>query len=439
MHRTSRIKPLAAALALSLAAPLQAADDSARLEARIAELERQIAVLLAERATPKPATAAAPGTPPPAPIQATTILPNAAAGTRFSLTGFLRTDALATRTDGGEIPDGSVGRDLYVPGQIPVGGLDEGTDLDALVKWTRFNLGIDHDDGAGNAVAGRLEFDLFGGALGNEQSTNTYGLTVRHAWFSWNRWLIGQTWTNAAEIGALVDGVDIVGATDAQVFVRQAQLRYTRGPWSFSLENPESTITPAGGGARIASDDNSLPDLTARYTHRAPWGFLSGALLLRQLAYETPGAAAIDDTAAALAANLSGKLALGAADDLRFSLTGGEAIGRYIGLGVASDAELDRDGSLDAVSGVAAFVGWRHVFSPQWRANLYAAASRYDHDPSVVGTAVTEAVRSVSANLFWTPLPKLDVGAELRFAKRELESGADGDLRRLHLVARYSF
>lgn len=125
MHRTSRLKPLAAALALSLAPPLHAADDSARLEARIAELERQIAVLLAERAPPKPAAPAAPGAPPPPPpIQATSILPNAAPGTRFSLTGFLRTDALATRTDSGEIPDGSVGRDLYVPGQIPVGGLD---------------------------------------------------------------------------------------------------------------------------------------------------------------------------------------------------------------------------------------------------------------------------------------------------------------------------
>jgi len=269
-------------------------------------------------------------------------------------------------------------------------------------------------------------------ALGNEQSTNTYGLTVRHAWFSWNRWLVGQTWTNASEIGALVDGVDIVGATDAQVFVRQPQVRYTNGPWSFSLENPETTIAPAGGGARIASDDNNLPDLTARYTHRAPWGFLSGALLLRQLAYETTGTNAVDDTAVAVAGNLSGRVQLGAADDLRFSLTGGEAIGRYIGLGVASDAELDRDGTLEGVSGVAGFVGWRHVFSPQWRANLYAAASRYDHDPAVVGGALTESVRSVSANVFWTPLPKLDLGAELRFARRELESGADGDLRRLH-------
>ena len=33
----------------------------------------------------------------------------------------------------------------------------------------------------------------------------------------------------------------------------------------------------------------------------------------------------------------------------------------------------------------------------------------------------------------------LDLGAEVRYAERELESGVDGSLLRLHLLARYSF
>jgi hypothetical protein len=439
------LRPLALAVAVALSGPAHAADPPAiaALEARIAELERRLAALTAERDGPAPATAsAAPGARPPAgppPIQPTAILPNAPPGTRFSVTGFLRTDALATRTGDGELPDGSIGRDLYVPGQIPVGGLPEGMDLDAHTKWTRFTLGLDHDDGAGDVIAGRLELDLFGNALGNKQSTNTYGLTVRHAWFSWNRWLIGQTWTNFGDIGALVDGVDIVGATDAQVFVRQPQLRYTAGPWSVSLENPETTFVPASGGPRVASDDNDRPDLTLRYTHRAAWGFVGAGLLLRQLAYETTGPNAIDATATTLALNVSGRIALGAADDLRFSLTAGEGLGRYVGLGIASDAVLDRAGALDAVPGRAALVGWRHVFSPSWRVNLYAAASRFDHDDAVAGGTVTRATRSVSANVFYTPVPKLDLGAEWRLARRELENGARGDLRRWHLLARYSF
>ena len=40
--------------------------------------------------------------------------------------------------------------------------------------------------------------------------------------------------------------------------------------WSFSLENPETTITPFKGGAQIVTGDNSVPDFTAKYTWTQP-------------------------------------------------------------------------------------------------------------------------------------------------------------------------
>jgi hypothetical protein len=45
----------------------------------------------------------------------------------------------------------------------------------------------------------------------------------------------------------------------------------------------------------------------------------------------------------------------------------------------------------------------------------------------------------VLGNLFYSPLPKLDIGAEFRYAQRELENGTDGDLNRLQLTTKYSF
>ena len=91
------------------------------------------------------------------------------------------------------------------------------------------------------------------------------------------------------------------------------------------------------------------------------------------------------------------------------------------------------------ITGTAGFIGFHHNFSAQVRGNIYYAASQYDNDAVLTGGAVTESVSSISANLFYSPLPKLDVGAELRFADRELESGVDGSLTRLHFLARYSF
>lgn len=434
-------------LALAITAGLAAAPVSAQtakeqeLESRIAQLEKQLNDLMAElKAKNAPPPPPAPGTPPPPPpIQVTTITPNANPGTRFFFSGFMRTEALATNTDGGEIPDSTAGRDLYVPGGIPVGGADEGTDLNTHIKFSRYIFGVDHTTDAGDKLSARLEGDVFGGALGTQVATNTYGLAVRHAWFSWNNWLFGQTWSNFMDPAALPEAVDLVGPTEGTVFARQPMIRYTSGNWSFSLENPETTITPFRGGTRIQTDDNSLPDLTARYRWTQPWGHLTAGVILRQLAYETTGTGAIDDTQMAFAGTVSGRYNFSPSTDVRFALYGGQAIGRYIGLGVASDAVLDATGDLEAIDGLVGFVGVRHAFTPKTRFNIYYSASKYDNDVALTGTGVTESVDSLSFNIFHTPTPKLDLGAELRFANRELESGADGDLTRLHLVARYSF
>ncbi len=443
---------LALALLLALPAPAAAAGDPAldALEARIRALEDELAALTAAARAradaPPPAptpVATAPAAPAPTTPASTAPAPTtpAAPAARFTVGGFLRLDAGLTRTDGGELPDGGAARDLYLPGQVPVGAPREGTDLDLHAKWSRITLGIDETTPDGDPIAARLEFDAFGGALGSEQSTSTWGLTVRHAWASWRGWLVGQTWTNLFEPATFVDGVDIVGATDGQVFVRQAQVRYTRGAWSLSAENPETTLTPSGGGARLSSDDNRRPDLVARYTHRGERAQVYAALLWRELAFEGAGAGAIDARRDAIAASLGARVALGPRDDLRVSVTGGEAIGRYVGLGIASDAVLDADGTLRAVDGLAGTLAWRHVVSPRWRGNLYVAASRYDHGalPAAAAAGATHAARSVAANVFWTPAPRLDLGAELRLATRVREDAARGELHRLQLVARYSF
>ncbi|MCP5475646.1 MAG: hypothetical protein H7A19_12490 [Rhodanobacteraceae bacterium] len=440
-------RPLARILALTLAlgAPVVGfaqTGKEAELETRIQMLEAQLAELKAMVAEQKAATAPAPapaaGSPPP--IQATTITPGAVAGTKFTVGGFVRTEMMYTKTEDGELADSSAGRDLYLPGAIPVGAPDEGSaDYDSTIKFSRLWFGVDNVSDAGDKVTARVELDFFGGALGNEVATNTYGATIRHAFVGWNQWLVGQTWSNFMDVAALTEAVDFIGPTDGTIFVRQPQVRYSNGPWSFSLENPETTITPFGGGARISSDDASVPDFTARYTHKAAWGHLSAAVLVRQLSYQTAGANGFDDTQVSIAGSLSGRYNFDASNDLRFAINGGGGIGRYLGLGIASDAVLDANGDLDALDGIGGFVGFHHAFNSQLRGNIYYAASKYDNKRANTGTGVTESVSSISANLLYSPLPKLDVGAELRFADRELESGVDGSLTRLQFLARYSF
>ena len=127
------------------------------------------------------------------------------------------------------------------------------------------------------------------------------------------------------------------------------------------------------------------------------------------------------------------------ADDLRFLLTTGSGIGRYVGLNFFEDAVLDAGGDLDALDMTAGYVSYRHVWAGSVRSNLTYGFAKVDNDPALTGLSANAKANSLRANLFWSPVPKLDFGVELSTVERELESGADGGFNRLDFMAKYSF
>ncbi|MEL1265816.1 DcaP family trimeric outer membrane transporter [Pseudoxanthomonas putridarboris] len=455
-------RPLAAALFVALIAPGMAFAQTAKekaLEARVAELERQVQLLLSsqqqqqtqisttqEQVTQvQAAQAAQPAAAKPG-IQQTPISAGAGPNTRFTYGGFIKLDASVTSTNDGDIADGSVGRLFYVPKTIPVGGgaaREGGANTDMGANFSRFWFATDTDLDSGDKIKSYLEFDLFGGGstafTGNEVATNTYALTLRQAYVTWNNWLAGQAWTNFQDTAALPDTVDFLGPTEGTVFVRQAQLRYTKGPWSVSVENPETVLTPYQGNmAQIQADKGAVPDFTVRYNPKGDWGHFSVAGLVRQLKYRN-GPADIDEDKFGYGISISGKWNLGANDDIRYMLTGGEGIGRYVGLALNNDAVLDVDGNLDNIGVLAGFVGWRHAFGPKLRTNVFYSRAEYDNETALTGLGITKGAQSAHVNLIYTPLPKLDVGAELIWGKRELENGDSGELNRLQTHIKYTF
>ena len=452
---TIRRAPLAIALFVALLAPGLAFAQTAKeqeLEARIAQLEAQVQALIGAQQQQQASitqtqttldevrvaqTVPSDGKPK---LQSSPILVAGNPEGRFSYGGFIKVDAMMTDTSDGEIADGSAGRLFYLPSAIPVGGADESsTDLDTHAQFSRFWFAADGEM-QGHKTRAYLEFDLFGGGsnqLGNQASTNTHALTLRQAYVSWDKWLAGQTWSNFQDVAALPDAVDFVGPTEGTTFVRQAQLRYTSGAFSVALENPQTVVGSYRSTARTTSDDGNLPDLTARYTKKGDWGHFSVAGLARQLQHET---ATTDASGTGFGVSVSGKYNIGKSDDIRYMLTGGSGIGRYVGFALGADGTLDAaSGDIDSTGVLAGFVAWRHVFDPKLRGNLMVSRAQFDNDTNLTGFGVTESAQSIHANLIYSPLPKLDIGAELIWGNREVESGADGDLRRLHTSVKYSF
>ncbi|WP_028886707.1 DcaP family trimeric outer membrane transporter [Teredinibacter turnerae] len=380
-------------------------------------------------------------------VAATTILSGASHAvtvgkineTTVTLGGFIKLDAISTDYSDGTAAAGSIGRDFYVPSTTPVGGESENRVFDMHARQTRFNLGT-LTELDGHKLKTFIELDFMATPNGDERISNSYTPRLRHAFLQYDNWLMGQTWSTFQNVGSLPETVDFIGNTDFGIFVRQAQIRYTAGGFQFAVENPETTITPFGGGGRIVADDNMLPDFVARYNLKAGGLDMAFAGLARELSYNTEGSGGnIDSSTTSFGLSITGKYTFPNKSDLRFGVNTGSGMGRYIGLNVANGAVLDADGELEAIDSTAAYIAYRHMWNAKWRSNVTYSAIEIDNDTDLTGMGVTSSTSSVRVNLFYSPVPALSFGGEVAVANRELESEVDGSMTRLQFTAKLGF
>jgi hypothetical protein len=358
----------------------------------------------------------------------------------YKFGGYVKLDALYSDFGAGAVAGDSAGRDFYLPTAIPVGpGAAAGESyLDLHAQSSRLNFSSTHILDNDQRLGSFVEIDFMMSDTGDERVSNSFQPRLRHAFLTYEAWLFGQTWTTFQNVAALPETLDFIGPAESTIFIRQPLARYTRGPWQFALENPETTLTPYGGGPRVVTDDSRAPDVVARYNGDGEWGGFTVAAILRQLRYEH-AAAGIDDSASAWGISLSGVLKAGARDDLRWMLSSGRGLGRYIGLNTADDAVLDVHGQLQAIDSTGLFGAYRHYWNDRWRSSLALGFLWVDNDADLTGLGVTREARSLHLNLIYSPQPQLDLGVEFIYADRAIESGADGDLQRLQFSAKYAY
>lgn len=355
--------------------------------------------------------------------------------TDITFGGYIKVDALVTDTSDGQIGT-NIGRDFYVPSLTPVGGEGESAVFDFHARQSRFFFKTSTMLENGKTVGGHIEMDFMATPVGDERITNSYAPRLRQAFITYDKWLIGQTWSTFMDLSALPDSLDFIGNTDAMPFARQPLIRYSSNGFQVSLENPETTVTPNGGGARITTDDNAVPDVVLKYGQKADWGSWSVAGLIRQLSYES---GAFDTTTSGYGITATAKINLSNNDDIRLSATTGSGLGRYIGLNAVNGAVLDATGDLEAIDSSAFSVAYKHNWDSQWRSSLVYSMLSVDNDVALTGAGATKTTSSWTANLIYQAAKKLMFGVEYKFANREIESGLDGDMNRVQFSAKYDF
>lgn len=470
----------ATALAATALAPAtaRAADDPQQaLEARIARIEAQMAQMQQDLAAARQDLAAARGAavpdaapalaqadrpaaipadePGPPPASAPVATATAADAPTIHLGGTIKMVASIARVQSTSLAPNALGRDIYVPTTIPSPTGSGRRFTSTSLRQSEVHLAA-HSTLAGHSVDGYIEVD-FQPLPGDTADYTVPGREtpyLRRAFVKVDRWTVGQDWSTFQFTGALPESTDYIGATEGLVFVRQPLVRYSHPlgdglTLHVALEKPESHVSQNSATLWGDNHRSQKPDLAARLG----WTSGAGALSLAGLAREVHGEAG-NLRRLGLGASLGGKLWLddeqGA--DVRFMVTYGRNIGRYIGLGT-TDLSLQsqtvgnsvRNRGFGNIDTLAAMAALHMPLSPRLRANLIGAYqnNHYEFEPGAnqaFANGNTHTVWSGAFNLFWSPLPAIDIGYEYRHARKTFITGAPaGTFDKLELSGLYHF
>lgn len=366
--------------------------------------------------------------------------------TTFKMGGFVKVVGSVTRFSGGELAGGSLGKEFFLPQQIPVGGAAS-TDVIGHARQTRLFFATSTPL-AGRELKSHVEFDfaLAAAPLGAQRATNAYTPTFRRGFISYGNLLIGQDWTTFQNPGHLPETTDFVGPMDGSIFVRQMMVQY-RQPLGGGLdlylaaENPQTETITSTSAAMVDNDQDRMPDLVAKLAYKSKTAELHVAGLARSVSVHSAGQG---DNAFGWAATVGGKIMFGPDQrhDIRFMGAVGHGAGRYFTVGLAPDAIYDRTiaDRLYLVDNVAAWASLKLGWTSQLRSTFMVGYQHADYPDSIAtpGLANAEAW-SVAGNLFWSPVRNLDFGIEYRHAVREVASGLIGKMDRFEMAAKYTF
>lgn len=301
--------------------------------------------------------------------------------------------------------------------------------FDADAQQSRVGISATHDSG----VSVTIEGDFRGGDF-----------RLRHAYGEYGNWLAGRTWSNYTSFVGWTPTIDfdsLVGSAGVQD--RAAQVRYTTGAWSFSLEDPRFQSVGENG-------KQAAPVVTARFERAlAPNVQFSAGALLQYLAYDE-GDGGDDDNAVGMAGYVAANISLTDAFTLHGVLNASDGANGYLyrsgnsGFG-GQDAYQD-GGSLETIQGYGGTVGASLDVGVGTLNAGYGLVEMdlddYDGDIGVTTTAAGPAVETNSnafVNYQWNPIEHVMLGVEYGYFKTELYDGDSEDAQRIMFASRYSF
>ena len=282
-------------------------------------------------------------------------------------------------------------------------------------------LGLDASTPINGApLAAKLEIDFYGYSQEKRNKPR-----LRQAYAEYGGWLVGKTWSTFMDLDDLPETVDFNGPIGAP-FSRRVMLRYAWGDadkgfkWTVALEQAKDQF---GGG----SSSEKLPIFVARVDKT----LTNGAYNFRIMSHEKRSAT---DSKRGFGFGVGGRYKLTPKDTLmaQYTRVDGDIDMLYGSNGYAINATT---GALTFDKNQGVVLGYARVFSEQLRSNVALGINR-----GITAQAIdNRSLQQLFVNLIYTPIKSLDLGLELIYGRRQNFNSDVGTMRRIDLMARYSF
>ena len=279
-----------------------------------------------------------------------------------------------------------------------------------------------------------MEFDLWG-SDGNEKTSNSHNVRLRHAYFTLGHITFGQT--NSTFLSS--NAADSVSFTLGDIFMRQPQFRYTHpidgGNIAFGIEQPESTLTKSDGSLVNPGDDR-LPDFVIKAKWFGRWGLFSLSTLLREIRIDD---SAGSDQAFASAVRIAGMLKTSRLNNIRLTIAGGNGFGRYIGYNSFTTGYLDANNQITLTPIYTLQASYQHYLADTTRMNLIFAYVGSTLDSNYPDTSHAKEYSSTHLNIRHSVFKNAMVSLEYIYATKLSIANDFTNLHRLIFSTSYDF
>ncbi|MDM1248760.1 TMF family protein [Acinetobacter sp. R933-2] len=310
----------------------------------------------------------------------------------------------------------------------------------STLNATRFGFNFNTPVQGDHKIGGKVEMDFFGGS-----GRDTF--RIRHAYITYDQWLLGQTWSNFNAVEYFPETVDASLAVGGSL-TRVPQIKYSvavdpKLNFALSLEDSKAETVTRTGTQNFTTDADAklkLPSITGRINYKFDdKSMLSGRLFLTEKRTNHEA----NDTFLAWGAALGGKYQITENTLLRMDYNHIKGDTKNL-LWSNMAYVFDDHGQMQANEFDALTLGISHKITPKLRSTLGFGYMRADDDNTFANLVYgdetqNKALKQGWVNVFYNPVKPINFGLEYMYGERETFNHKKGLDNRVNFTAIYDF